>query len=155
VLVLSTAGGKVTLVVTVTRTINGRRKAGDPIRPIAQLVGGNGGGRPDMAQAGGPDVGKASEALAALHERVGATLGTTDGAQRPRGVVWDLPHSRGLSPRHRDLALRGLALRAHRHGRSKEVRDAALASGSYEGMGETFGQLDEVLVTLGAEGAAP
>jgi uncharacterized protein YndB with AHSA1/START domain len=34
--------------------------------------------------------------------------------------------------------------------RSKEVRDAALASGSYDGMGETFGQLDEVLVTLGA-----
>jgi uncharacterized protein YndB with AHSA1/START domain len=39
--------------------------------------------------------------------------------------------------------------------RSKAARDAALASGSYEGMGETFGQLDEVLVTLGAEGAAP
>jgi alanyl-tRNA synthetase len=76
VLVLSTAGGKVTLVLTVTRTINGRLKAGDLIRPIAQLVGGNGGGRPDMAQAGGPDVGKASEALAALYERVGATLGT-------------------------------------------------------------------------------
>jgi len=34
--------------------------------------------------------------------------------------------------------------------RSKEVRDAALASGAYDGMGETFGQLDEVLVTLGA-----
>jgi uncharacterized protein YndB with AHSA1/START domain len=32
--------------------------------------------------------------------------------------------------------------------RSKEARDAALASGSYDGMGETFGQLDEVLVTL-------
>ncbi len=32
--------------------------------------------------------------------------------------------------------------------RSKEARDAALASGAYEGMGETFGQLDEVLVTL-------
>ena len=32
--------------------------------------------------------------------------------------------------------------------RSKEVRDAALASGAYDGMGETFGQLDEVLVTL-------
>jgi alanyl-tRNA synthetase len=76
VLVLSTAGGKVTLVLTVTKTINGRLKAGDLIRPIAQLVGGNGGGRPDMAQAGGPDVGKASEALAALYERVGATLGT-------------------------------------------------------------------------------
>ena len=39
--------------------------------------------------------------------------------------------------------------------RSKEVRDAALASGSYEGMGETFGQLDEVLVALAAEGGAP
>src|SRR3954470_10327979 len=34
--------------------------------------------------------------------------------------------------------------------RSKESRDAALASGAYDGMGETFGQLDEVLVTLGA-----
>ena len=39
--------------------------------------------------------------------------------------------------------------------RSKEVRDAALASGSYDGMGETFGQLDEVLVALDAEGGAP
>jgi uncharacterized protein YndB with AHSA1/START domain len=38
--------------------------------------------------------------------------------------------------------------------RSKEVRDAALASGSYDGMGETFGQLDEVLVTQGAKGSA-
>ena len=34
--------------------------------------------------------------------------------------------------------------------RSKEVRDAALASGAYDGMGETFEQLDEVLGTLGA-----
>jgi len=33
--------------------------------------------------------------------------------------------------------------------RSKEARDAALGSGSYDGMGETFEQLDEVLVTLG------
>ena len=32
--------------------------------------------------------------------------------------------------------------------RSKEARDAALTSGAYDGMGETFGQLDEVLVTL-------
>jgi uncharacterized protein YndB with AHSA1/START domain len=34
--------------------------------------------------------------------------------------------------------------------RSKEARDAARASGAYDGMSETFGQLDEVLVTLGA-----
>jgi uncharacterized protein YndB with AHSA1/START domain len=38
--------------------------------------------------------------------------------------------------------------------RSKQARDAGLASGAYEGMGETFGQLDEVLITLGAEGVA-
>ncbi|HVJ94970.1 MAG TPA: SRPBCC family protein [Labilithrix sp.] len=38
--------------------------------------------------------------------------------------------------------------------RSKQARDAALASGSYDGMGETFEQLDEVLVTLAAEGGA-
>jgi uncharacterized protein YndB with AHSA1/START domain len=34
--------------------------------------------------------------------------------------------------------------------RSKQARDAALASGSYDGMDETFEQLDEVLGTLGA-----
>jgi uncharacterized protein YndB with AHSA1/START domain len=38
--------------------------------------------------------------------------------------------------------------------RSKEARDAALASGAYDGMDETFGQLDEVLVTLDAKGGA-
>lgn len=38
--------------------------------------------------------------------------------------------------------------------RSKEARDAALASGAYDGMAETFGQLDVVLVTLGAKGVA-
>lgn len=38
--------------------------------------------------------------------------------------------------------------------RSKEVRDAALSSGAYDGMPETFGQLDEVLITLGTEGGA-
>jgi hypothetical protein len=32
--------------------------------------------------------------------------------------------------------------------RSREVRDAALASGAYDGMSETFGQLDEVLTSL-------
>jgi uncharacterized protein YndB with AHSA1/START domain len=37
--------------------------------------------------------------------------------------------------------------------RSKEAREAALQSGAYEGMGETFGQLDEVLVTLAAPGS--
>jgi hypothetical protein len=38
--------------------------------------------------------------------------------------------------------------------RSKDVRDAALTSGAYGGMGETFDQLDEVLVTMRAPGGA-
>lgn len=38
--------------------------------------------------------------------------------------------------------------------RSRDVRDAALASGAYDGMGETFGQLDEVLPTLAGTTAA-
>ena len=37
---------------------------------------------------------------------------------------------------------------------TKTARDAALASGAYDGMSETFGQLDEVLVTLGASAGA-
>ena len=42
----------------------------------------------------------------------------------------------------------GTRLVLHELYRSKEARDAALASGSYDGMSETFGQLDEVLVTV-------
>jgi len=45
-------------------------------------------------------------------------------------------------------------LTLHELYRSKEARDAALASGAYDGMGETFEQLDEVLVELGAQAAA-
>jgi len=75
VLVASPAGGKVTLVVMVAKSLNPRLKAGDLIKSLAQLVGGNGGGRPDMAQAGGPDVSKIGEAVAAIHDRVAAALG--------------------------------------------------------------------------------
>jgi alanyl-tRNA synthetase len=38
--------------------------AGNLVRPVAQYMGGNGGGRPNMAQAGGKDVGKLDGALA-------------------------------------------------------------------------------------------
>jgi alanyl-tRNA synthetase len=41
-----------------------RRKAGDIIKNIAPIVGGTGGGRPDLAQAGGRDASKLDEALA-------------------------------------------------------------------------------------------
>src|SRR5262245_9926916 len=53
VLVGSVAGPKAMLVLTVVKSLTDRFKAGDLIRPIAEVVGGSGGGRPDMAQAGG------------------------------------------------------------------------------------------------------
>ena len=72
VLVASEHEGKVQLVLTVAKNLTGRYKAGDMIRHIAQLVGGSGGGRPDMAQAGGTDVSKIDEAVAAIYDCVAA-----------------------------------------------------------------------------------
>ncbi|HWO11406.1 MAG TPA: alanine--tRNA ligase, partial [Polyangiaceae bacterium] len=70
VLVGSEHEGKVQLVLTVAKGLTGRYKAGDMIRGIAQVVGGSGGGRPDMAQAGGTDVARLDEALAAIYDYV-------------------------------------------------------------------------------------
>jgi alanyl-tRNA synthetase len=70
VLVASEHEGKVQLVLTVAKSLTGRYKAGDMIRSIAQLVGGSGGGRPDMAQAGGSDVSRLDEAVAAIYDSV-------------------------------------------------------------------------------------
>ena len=51
-------GGKVQLLVAASKDIAGKRvHAGNLVRPLAKLVGGGGGGRPDMAQAGGKDPG--------------------------------------------------------------------------------------------------
>ena len=57
---------KAMLVATVSKGLTGKVKAGDVIRPVAKMVGGNGGGRPDMAQAGGSDPAKLDEALASV-----------------------------------------------------------------------------------------
>ncbi len=62
---------KAMLVCTVSKDLTDRYRAGDIIRGIAQMVGGSGGGRPDMAQAGGTDVAKLDAALAALYARLG------------------------------------------------------------------------------------
>jgi len=56
--------GKVALLVAVTPDLISRIKAGDIIKHIAPIVGGTGGGRPDLAQAGGRDASKLDEALA-------------------------------------------------------------------------------------------
>ncbi|UNG17181.1 alanine--tRNA ligase [Stutzerimonas zhaodongensis] len=55
---------KVVLVAGVTQDLTGRLKAGDLMRLAAAVVGGKGGGRPDMAQGGGSDANRLDEALA-------------------------------------------------------------------------------------------
>ncbi|MEY2929319.1 MAG: hypothetical protein RL033_68 [Pseudomonadota bacterium] len=72
VLVASEHEGKVQLVLTVAKALTSRYKAGDLIRHIATIVGGSGGGRPDLAQAGGTDVSKLDDAVAAIYEQVAA-----------------------------------------------------------------------------------
>ncbi len=62
--------GKVALIAGVTKDLMGRLSAGKIIGPLAQKVGGSGGGRPDMAEAGGKDVGALNGALASAPELV-------------------------------------------------------------------------------------
>ncbi|HUT53569.1 MAG TPA: alanine--tRNA ligase [bacterium] len=57
------ANDKAHLLAVVTKDLTGRIKAGDIVKEIAPIVGGKGGGRPDFAQAGGPDQDKLAEAL--------------------------------------------------------------------------------------------
>ncbi len=67
------ADGKALLLVTVTKDLSGRIRAGELIRPLAAIVGGRGGGRPELAQAGGPDpsqLDRALEAAAAEVEKI-------------------------------------------------------------------------------------
>ncbi|WP_394826931.1 alanine--tRNA ligase [Pendulispora albinea] len=70
VLVGAVKGPKASLVLTVSKPLLGRYKAGELIRPVAQIIGGSGGGRPDMAQAGGTSPEKIDEALASLYTSV-------------------------------------------------------------------------------------
>jgi alanyl-tRNA synthetase len=58
--------GKAALALGVTKDLVGRFSAGDLVRELAKELGGTGGGRPDFAQAGGPDVAKLADALAKL-----------------------------------------------------------------------------------------
>jgi alanyl-tRNA synthetase len=67
VLVGSVNGGKASLVLTVSKSLTERYKAGDLIKAVASHVGGSGGGRPDMAQAGGANVEKIDDAIASLY----------------------------------------------------------------------------------------
>ena len=50
-------------IIFIAKSKNNNNRAGDLVKLAAQLTGGNGGGRPDFAQAGGKDVSKLDEAL--------------------------------------------------------------------------------------------
>ena len=58
--------GKVSLIAGVTADLTGKLKAGELVNHVAQQVGGKGGGRADMAQAGGTDASKLPQALASV-----------------------------------------------------------------------------------------
>ena len=65
--------GKVALLVAVTPDLTSKIKAGDIIKNIAPIVGGTGGGRPDLAQAGGRDASKLDEALSKVASLVASS----------------------------------------------------------------------------------
>lgn len=67
-------GAKVSLIAGVTADATAKVKAGELVNFVAQQVGGKGGGRPDMAQAGGTDPSQLPQALAAVHDWVAAKL---------------------------------------------------------------------------------
>jgi alanyl-tRNA synthetase len=66
--------GKVALVAGVTSDLTSKVKAGELVNFVAQQVGGKGGGRPDMAQAGGTNPAALPQALAGVKDWVGARL---------------------------------------------------------------------------------
>ncbi|MDX1764803.1 MAG: alanine--tRNA ligase-related protein, partial [bacterium] len=63
--------GKIAFVAMVTADLTDRVHAGKLVKAVAQLTGGGGGGRPDMAQAGGKDLAKLDDALAQVADLVG------------------------------------------------------------------------------------
>ncbi len=71
----SASNGNVSLIVGVTKDLTGRIQAGKVIGPVAQKVGGKGGGRPDLAEAGGKDAAALDSALSEVYSVVESLLG--------------------------------------------------------------------------------
>jgi alanyl-tRNA synthetase len=74
IVLASTGEGKVSLIAGVTADLTGKVKAGELVNFVAQQVGGKGGGRPDMAQAGGTNPSALPAALASVKGWVEAKL---------------------------------------------------------------------------------
>ncbi len=75
IVLASVIDGKANLIAGVTAPTNQQVKAGELVNFIAQQIGGKGGGRPDLAQAGGTELAKLPEALASVKAWVEARLG--------------------------------------------------------------------------------
>jgi alanyl-tRNA synthetase len=74
VVLATVKGGKVTLIAGVTADLTGKVKAGELVNFVARQIGGKGGGRPDMAQAGGTEPDKLPAALASVQAWMGERL---------------------------------------------------------------------------------
>ena len=78
--IVDVVDGKVAIVAAVTDDLKDRINAVDLVRVAAPVVGGKGGGgRPVLAQAGGPDTSKVPDAVETIREKIAAQLGTTVG----------------------------------------------------------------------------
>jgi alanyl-tRNA synthetase len=67
-------GDKVALIVGVTKDLTAKVHAGKLIKGLAEKVGGSGGGRPDLAEAGGKDTAALKSALSTVPDAVAALL---------------------------------------------------------------------------------
>ncbi len=75
IILASVENKKITLIAGVSKEITSKFKAGDLVNHVAQQVGGKGGGRPDMAQAGGNNPSKLDEALSSAEEWANRKIG--------------------------------------------------------------------------------
>ena len=70
VVVVGESGEKATLIAGISKDLNDRLQAGALIGHLAPIVGGKGGGRPDLAQGGGPDTARLGDAMEAVYDWV-------------------------------------------------------------------------------------
>jgi alanyl-tRNA synthetase len=74
IVLASVNDGKVSLAAGVTAELTAKVKAGDLVNFVAQQVGGKGGGKPDMAMAGGTDASQLPKALASVNDWLSGKL---------------------------------------------------------------------------------
>ena len=69
-LLASVNDGKVSLVAAISKPLTAQIKAGDMVKMVAEQIGGKGGGKPELAQAGGTNIAELPNALASVAEWV-------------------------------------------------------------------------------------